>query len=120
RGVLTMPRPRRRARVRRPDLLTLTKCQRWHLELGTCFFGDCGLDEDEEAFAESWDIHRETIMAECIAGDPRRRPYAWWLLDHDQERPTREREEVYLERLGLLSQAELEALQARDQAERRG
>jgi hypothetical protein len=145
--------------VRRQDLLVLTHHQRMHLETGGCWFPGAAFDGDRESFEDAWDIHREAILAEFIARRPCRRPFAWWLCDHRQERPIvstwatqrqieamrnenrrtmmfgflhtrtlgmdgegrwmelQEPEEEYLERLGLLSQAELDALAARGRGE---
>src|SRR5262245_17338425 len=82
-----MPRPRRRGRVRRLDLLVLTKGQRYHLETGCVCVPGAGFGSDRESFEDAWEIHRDTILEEFIAEHPGRRPFAWWLLDHAQERP---------------------------------
>jgi hypothetical protein len=80
-----MPRLRRRARIRKPDLSDLSKDQRYHLEHGMSWFG--GFEDNLEAFTEAWEIHGEAILAEFIAKHPGRRPFAWWLLEHKKERP---------------------------------
>jgi hypothetical protein len=81
-----MPTNRRyRRHERRPDLSELSADQRQELETGRPFFG--GFKRDRAALEEAWDLHGEAILAEFIAKHPATRPFAWWLLEHGQERP---------------------------------
>lgn len=77
---------RRRLQARRPDVAELTKWQRRHLESGHPLFRDAGF-RDLETFTAAWELHREEILRDFIAKYPGHRPFAWWVLDHRQERP---------------------------------
>ena len=59
---------------------------RYHLEAGTSIIDFSGF-KTRERFAEAWELTRETIMCDYVAKHPGRRPFAWWLCDHKQERP---------------------------------
>jgi hypothetical protein len=80
-----MPRFGRRAPRRRQQVSDLTQDQRYHLETGMFYQG--GFGADLERFTAAWEEHGEQILAEFIDRHPGRRPFAWWLLEHKQERP---------------------------------
>ncbi|MBL8798775.1 MAG: hypothetical protein JNM56_33085 [Planctomycetia bacterium] len=96
---------RRRVQRRRQQITVLTVGQRYHLETGMHLLD--GFD-DRATFEAAWEMHRPDIMADFAAQQPGRRPFAWWLLDHGEERPVLH---------GRLTAAELQAI--RDD-ERRG
>lgn len=75
---------RKRMPRRRTDTTELTWEMRYHLEHGYGIFGD---RLTREEFEDAWDEHGETILAEFIEENPGRRPFAWWLLEHGEERP---------------------------------
>jgi hypothetical protein len=80
-----MPYLRRRPRLKRDAFIQLDADHRQELETGTSFFG--GFEGDTEAFALAWRIHGPQVLAEFIEAHPGRRPFAWWVLVHKQERP---------------------------------
>lgn len=80
-----MPPLKRRGPGRRADVAELSIDQRYHLETGMWFFG--GFGTDLATFTEAWELHGETITADWIRDHPGTRPFAWWLLEHKQERP---------------------------------
>lgn len=61
----------------------------------------------EPATAEQWHAHREKMLAESSAG---KRPWAWWQHESPEPRDPKIDESLQLYKLGLLTQAELEAL----------
>jgi hypothetical protein len=95
-----MPRLRRRAKSRKSDFAELSIDQEMALLTGLNYFNDSPFpriasrvrnwqpeNENVEAFAAAWEIHRDRLLNEFIAKHPGRRPFAWWALDHKKERP---------------------------------
>jgi hypothetical protein len=80
-----MPYLRRRPRLKRDDFVQLDADCRQELETGQAFFN--GFNGDAEAFAQAWRIHGQQVLAEFVEAHPGRRPFAWWVLTHRQERP---------------------------------
>jgi hypothetical protein len=79
-----MPRRRNAPRRRRPDLAELTRDQEYHLTRGSFFFDGI---PDRADFEAAWEEHGERLLAEWVEEHPGTRPFAWWLLDHGEERP---------------------------------
>ena len=46
-----------------------------------------GFGDDIDGFTAAWDIHAARLTAEFIRDNPGRRPFGWWLLEHERERP---------------------------------
>ncbi len=72
-----MPRPRRQARDRRPDLAALTRELFYHLTVGWCHFRDAGCRGLEE-LVEAWAVHGPAILPRWIRHHPGTRPFGWW------------------------------------------
>ena len=110
----------RRGAVRRG--LSDQAAQRWDLEL------QCGLTTFElrhmseadawDALRDAWDVRRDDLLARWRRDHPGERPWAWWVFDADEERPSGQRlglvswdAEVQTRRLvelGVVDEAELE------------
>lgn len=130
-----MTRAYRRDMSRRLDLTDLTRDQRMILERGDCYFDSLPI----ETLQDLWEQHREGLRSEWIEARPGSRPFAEWLVDlipqHGERRltrfatgldrqhwlrfgilhtdltpPAQESEASYLDRHGLLSDQEREAL----------
>jgi hypothetical protein len=77
--------PRRQRRQRPTDLLAeLHPELRRDLEQGYSFFVQYETLEEMQA---AWAAIGEELLADYIAQHPGRRPFAWWLFSHGQERP---------------------------------
>jgi hypothetical protein len=74
---------RRRRPERRPDLVELSIDQKHHLLDGWYFFDPL----TREDFELAWEMHGEALLAEYVKQHAGRRPFAWWLIDHGEERP---------------------------------
>ena len=61
----------------------------------------------ERATADQWHAHREEMLAQASAGT---RPKAWWQYDSPKPRNFEMNEALQLYRLGVLTQAEIDAL----------
>lgn len=76
---------RRRLQRQRPDIVSPRTIQR--LESGHDFDALFdGPDLTEEELREAWEQLRETILADFIAKNPGRRPWAWWEYDAPEPR----------------------------------
>lgn len=78
---------RKRLPRRRSNLDELDFDARYHLENGMPFLPESGFPNDLVAFTEAWRRHGEALLEEFLDKHPRRRPFAWWFLEHGQERP---------------------------------
>ena len=87
---LIMPIVRRIAAFRALSLETLSKLQRDWFACAANWFNDTDLASDIDASRAAWELHRDTLLPEFIKANPGRRPFAWWIFDHKQERPIRE------------------------------
>ena len=65
-------------------LAALSDDLRRDLEDGHSFFESY---ETKEDMAAAWAAVGKELLAEYIAQHPGRRPFAWWLCEHKQERP---------------------------------
>ena len=107
-----MPRVRRRPRRRR---------NRWddqhvmYLERGYSFFAGEGFrrNPDPELIKSAWADLGSDIMARWIVEHPGTRPWAWWQFDAPEPRKEDETEAACLQRRGLLTKAESDALLVR-------
>ena len=81
-----MPSIRRTARRRRATCMDdLLPSQRTHLVSSWRSIGPIFRTLDE--FTEAWDVVRDEVLERWIAKNPGSRPFAWWRVDHGQERP---------------------------------
>lgn len=108
-----MPVKRRVAKVRRQDLMELTREQRRTLLHGKGFFPQPAFQSDDD-FAAAWEIHRAKLLPEWIAAHPGTRPAAWWKLESSVPIPADEDETDYLRRMNLLSPEEVAAVEAEE------
>lgn len=82
-----MPRLRRKGPQRRRGTYeTLSGNQEYQLGTGRALIPtDHFTTEDDMRVA--WELHRDRLLPEFIHKHPGRRPFAWWLFDHGEERP---------------------------------
>jgi hypothetical protein len=132
-----MPVKKRLSKTRRADLADLTREQRRHLLRGAGFFGPAFLPDEAVA---AWEIHRDALLDEHIERFPGSRPWAWWtfdapdphppfldpadegryppfvfkVVDGEMVRVTQEQCD-YLAARGLLTEAEIDALEEIDE-----
>ena len=80
------PHKRSLTRSRRPEVEELTIDIESELIHGRPMLGK-GCHGDIELLREAWEIHRDVVLPEYIAKNPGCRPFAWWVLEHGEERP---------------------------------
>lgn len=71
----------RRFRIRKKRPLTLGRLALRALLDGVCFFEF----DDEEHRRQTWEKHRDAILAEWIELHPGTRPWAWWEYDRPDD-----------------------------------
>lgn len=108
-----MPRMPRRGLPRR-DEDQLSERTRLHLLGGHDWSFMDGPAPAEDTLRAAWQQHGEALTAEHVAAHPGSRPWGWWRYDAPEPRQMAGRdwepELPYLERHGLLTPAEREAL----------
>lgn len=120
--------PKRRRQIRTDEL---TPEQRDELldDVWPWLVPESSVFESEAVRRKAWEAHREELLAEYIAENPGRRPFAWWHYTapdgYGRNRPVRtvsdlpdrwvgySPEVANLDRLGELTDEEIEALRER-------
>ncbi len=67
------------------DILS-SKSLTMHLLQGSFFFPNSGFP-DLESFRRGWELTRDVLLPQFCEEHPNRKPFAWWLIDHGNERP---------------------------------
>jgi hypothetical protein len=77
---------RRKTKQRQQDFEVLDRFQIRHLLEGHPLLFWKGFKTIGD-FAAAWTFHRDVLLPSFIDQHPGHRPFAWWLLEHRQERP---------------------------------